>query len=247
MAYTPMIEQYLAIKEEYKDCILFFRLGDFYEMFFDDAITASKDMEITLTRKACGDGEFAPMCGVPYHAVDAYLSKLIAKGHKVAICEQITDPKEAKGIVERDVIRIVTPGTVLSSEMLDEHSNNFLMCIIKGDYYDCAWADISTGEFFAMKIAGESKTEQLNSELIKIQPREIISNTELNDELNMLSGCSFSIYDRHDNAVDNIKAYISETQKQELIHLRPVQVLSIGDSMALDKATVRNLEITETL
>ena len=247
MAYTPMIEQYLKIKEEYKDCILFFRLGDFYEMFFDDAITASRDMEITLTRKACGDGEFAPMCGVPYHAVDNYLSKLIAKGHKVAICEQTSDPAETKGIVEREVIRIVTPGTILSSEMLDEHSNNFLACIFREEQYDLAWVDVSTAEFFNVKITGESKDDQLMAELIKLQPREIISDEDFSETAKMLDNCVCYIYKKADSAADNIIAYLKETQKQDITHLRPLEVLNIGDAMCLDKASIRNLELTETL
>ena len=117
-ALTPMMQQYMAIKEQYKDCILFYRLGDFYEMFYDDALTASRELEITLTGKNCGQEERAPMCGVPYHAVDVYLNKLVAKGYKVAICEQAEDPKQAKGIVKREVIRIVTPGTNLSQQAL---------------------------------------------------------------------------------------------------------------------------------
>ena len=243
MAYTPMIEQYLEIKKQYEDCILFFRLGDFYEMFFEDALIAAKDMEITLTKKACGDGEFAPMCGVPYHAVDSYVAKLIDKGHKVAICEQVEDPKDAKGIVEREVIRIITPGTVLASDMLDESSNNFLMCIIANENYDCAWVDISTGEFFAMQIGGDSKDEQLMSEIIKIQPKEIISNIDFTDK----HICMSSIYYKADNAIDNILKYLKETQKQDITHLSEVKVLHVGDVMCLDKATVKNLEITETL
>ena len=243
MSYTPMIEQYLEIKKQYEDCILFFRLGDFYEMFFEDALIAARDMEITLTKKACGDGEFAPMCGVPYHAVDSYIAKLIDKGHKIAICEQIEDPKDAKGIVEREVIRIITPGTVLSSDLLDETSNNFLMCIIAGDIYDCSWVDISTGEFFAMQIGGDSKDEQLMSEIIKISPKEIISNIDFSNK----NICMSSIYVKADNAVDNILKYLKETQKHDVTHLSALKILHVGDVMCLDKATVKNLEITETL
>ncbi len=243
MAYTPMIEQYLEIKKQYQDCILFFRLGDFYEMFFDDALIASRDMEITLTKKACGNGDFAPMCGVPYHAVDVYVSKLIEKGHKIAICEQITDPKDTKGIVEREVIRIITPGTVLSSDMLDETSNNFLMCIMVGDTYDCSWVDISTGEFFAMEIGGDSKEEQLLAEITKIHPKEIISNIDFSDKKICLS----SIYCKANNAIDNILAYLKETQKRDINHLSEIKIIHVGDVMCLDKATVKNLEITETL
>ena len=128
-ALTPMMQQYVEVKEKYKDCILFYRIGDFYEMFFEDAITASKVLEITLTGKDCGQEERAPMCGVPYHACDVYLNKLIENGFKVAICEQVEDPKLAKGLVKRDVIRVVTPGTNMSQAILDETRNNYLMCI----------------------------------------------------------------------------------------------------------------------
>ena len=126
--YTPMMEQYMSIKVQYEDCILMYRLGDFYEMFFDDAITASKVLEIALTGRECGQEERAPMCGVPHHAVDSYIPKLIENGYKVAICEQLEDASEAKGIVKRDVIRVITPGTIIDQNMLDEKSNNYLCC-----------------------------------------------------------------------------------------------------------------------
>jgi len=128
--FTPMMQQYLQTKEEYKDCILFYRLGDFYEMFFEDAELVSKELELTLTGKNCGMEERAPMCGIPYHAVEGYLNKLVANGHKVAICEQVEDPKLAKGLVRREVIRIVTPGTNLDMQALDESKNNYIMCIV---------------------------------------------------------------------------------------------------------------------
>lgn len=129
--YSPMMQHYLQTKEEYKDCILFYRLGDFYEMFFDDAITASRELELTLTGKDCGQAERAPMCGIPYHAAETYIARLIEKGYKVAICEQLEDPKQAKGIVKRDVIRVVTPGTVMESNLLEEKKNNYIMSIYK--------------------------------------------------------------------------------------------------------------------
>ena len=128
--FTPMMQQYLQTKEEYKDCILFYRLGDFYEMFFEDAELVSKELELTLTGKNCGMEERAPMCGIPYHAVEGYLNKLVANGHKVAICEQVEDPKQAKGLVRREVIRIVTPGTYLDMQALDESKYNYIMCIV---------------------------------------------------------------------------------------------------------------------
>lgn len=137
---TPMMEQYMAIKEQNQDCILFYRLGDFYEMFFDDALTASRELEITLTGKNCGMEERAPMCGVPFHAVDSYLNKLVEKGYKVAICEQVEDPKQTKGIVKREVIRIVTPGTNISQQSLEDEKNNYLMCISAATTVsDCLW------------------------------------------------------------------------------------------------------------
>ena len=128
--FTPMMRHYLDTKEQYKDCILFYRLGDFYEMFFDDAVTVSRELELTLTGKDCGQEERAPMCGVPYHAAETYLNRLVAKGYKVAICEQVEDPKLAKGMVKREVVRVVTPGTNLNTQALDETKNNYIMCIV---------------------------------------------------------------------------------------------------------------------
>ena len=150
--FSPMMQHYLQTKEEYKDCILFYRLGDFYEMFFDDAITASRELELTLTGKDCGQEERAPMCGVPFHAAEIYTARLIAKGYKVAICEQVEDPKQAKGIVKRDVIRVVTPGTVIESNLLEEKKNNYIMSIYKkGIFFGVSVCDISTGEFYATR------------------------------------------------------------------------------------------------
>lgn len=173
-ALTPMMQQYMAIKEQYKDCILFYRLGDFYEMFYDDALTASRELEITLTGKNCGQEERAPMCGVPYHAVDVYLNKLVAKGYKVAICEQAEDPKQAKGIVKREVIRIVTPGTNLSQQALDEGRNNYLMCLVYDDnQFGLATTDISTGDFYTTEVA---TLKELYDEIHRFSPSEIICN-----------------------------------------------------------------------
>ena len=173
-ALTPMMQQYMAIKEQYKDCILFYRLGDFYEMFYDDALTASRELEITLTGKNCGQEERAPMCGVPYHAVDVYLNKLVAKGYKVAICEQAEDPKQAKGIVKREVIRIVTPGTNLSQQALDEGRNNYLMCLVyDNNQFGLAITDISTGDFYTTEVA---TLKELYDEIHRFSPSEIICN-----------------------------------------------------------------------
>ena len=181
--YSPMMQSYLATKENYKDCILFYRLGDFYEMFFEDAITASKELEITLTSKACGKAEKAPMCGVPHHAVDIYLSRLISKGYKVAICEQLEDPKKTKGIVKRDVIRVVSPGTVIENNILEEKKNNYIMSIVKqGIYYGIAICDISTGEFYATQInLKENNFEKLLDEYARFTPVEIVINKAMAD------------------------------------------------------------------
>lgn len=171
---TPMMQQYMETKAQYKDCILFYRLGDFYEMFFEDAILVSKELEITLTGKSCGLEERAPMCGVPYHAVEGYLSRLVQKGYKVAICEQVEDPKTTKGIVKREVVRIVTPGTNLNAQALDESRNNFIMCIVYvADRFGIATADVSTGDFYVTELDSERK---LVDEIAKFNPSEIVCN-----------------------------------------------------------------------
>ena len=155
---TPMMQQYLETKKEYQDCILFYRLGDFYEMFFDDALTASRELEITLTGKNCGLEERAPMCGVPFHAVDGYLNRLVSKGYKVAICEQMEDPSTAKGLVKRDVVRIVTPGTNLDVQALDETKNNYIMCVVYiTDRYGLSVADVTTGEYVVTELSDTEK------------------------------------------------------------------------------------------
>lgn len=171
---TPMMQQYLETKKQYADCILFYRLGDFYEMFFEDAKTVSKELELTLTGKACGLEERAPMCGVPYHAVEGYLTRLVSRGYKVAICEQVEDPKLAKGLVKREVIRIVTPGTNLNMQSLEESKNNFLMCIAyTPTKIGISVADVTTGDYFLTEVEDLKK---LNDELMKYEPSEIICN-----------------------------------------------------------------------
>ncbi len=180
--FSPMMQKYLETKEQYKDCILFYRLGDFYEMFFDDAITASRELELTLTGKDCGQEERAPMCGIPHHAAETYIARLIAKGYKVAICEQLQDPKEAKGIVERGVIRVVTPGTVIESNMLEERKNNFIMAVYKsGIYFGISVCDISTGEFYSAEIKDNNNFPTLLDEIARFSPSEIITNTMMFD------------------------------------------------------------------
>ena len=171
---TPMMRQYMETKKEYPDCILFYRLGDFYEMFFDDALTASKELEITLTGKNCGLEERAPMCGVPYHAVDGYLNRLVSKGYKVAICEQMEDPATAKGLVKRDVVRIVTPGTNLDTQALDESRNQYIMCVVYiADRYGLSVADVTTGDYFVSEI---DDSEKLFDEIYRYMPSELICN-----------------------------------------------------------------------
>ena len=179
---SPMMQRYLETKEQYPDCILFYRLGDFYEMFFDDAIKVSRELEITLTGKDCGLEERAPMCGVPHHAAESYIARLIAKGYKVAICEQLEDPKTTKGIVKRGVIKIVTPGTVVESNMLEERKNNYIMAIYKtGIYFGIAVSDISTGEFYASQIKETNNFALLLDEISRFAPSEIIINKMMAD------------------------------------------------------------------
>lgn len=177
---TPLMRQYLTLKEKYSDSLLFFRLGDFYELFFEDALTASKELEIVLTGRDCGLEERAPMCGVPYHSVDGYISKLIEKGYKIAICEQLSEPKPEKGLVERDVIRVITPGTVIEENMLDEQKNNFLLSLFYcNEVIGFAYADVSTGAFYLGELKGADLQAQLIDELERIQPNEIIANEAL--------------------------------------------------------------------
>ena len=202
--FSPMMQHYLATKEKYKDCILFYRLGDFYEMFFDDAINVSRELELTLTGKECGQEERAPMCGIPYHAAESYISKLVSNGHKVAICEQLEDPKQAKGIVKRDVIRIVTPGTVTETNLLEEKKNNFIMSIFqKGMFFGIAVCDISTGDFYSAEIKEENNFERLLDEISRYSPSEIIANK-------MLTECKEEI----DKIKERFDVYISEEDEE---------------------------------
>ena len=175
--YSPMMQHYLEMKAKYKDCFLFYRLGDFYEMFFEDAINASRELEITLTGRECGKEEKAPMCGVPFHAADIYIARLISKGYKVAICEQLEDPKQAKGIVKRDVVRVVTPGTLVDSNLLEEKKNNYIMSIYKtGIYFGISVCDITTGDFYATEIKETNNFTRLLDEIARYSPAEIIVN-----------------------------------------------------------------------
>lgn len=208
---SPMMQMYLKTKEEYSDCILFYRLGDFYEMFFEDAITASKELELTLTGKNCGLEERAPMCGVPYHAADVYLNKLVQKGYKVAICEQVEDPKLAKGLVKREVIRIVTPGTITSTTALEEGKNNYLLCVVYfGDTYGIAAVDVTTGDYHVTEV---KDAKALYDEIVMYAPPEIISNeaflvsgvdlTEYKNKYNLQTGVIDDYY-FDDDTVENV-------------------------------------------
>ncbi|MDE6676641.1 MAG: DNA mismatch repair protein MutS, partial [Clostridia bacterium] len=177
MGLSPMMEHYLQMKEKYKDCVLFYRLGDFYEMFFDDAVRISQMLDLTLTGRDCGLKERAPMCGIPFHAADAYIAKLVSLGERVAICEQLTEPQPGVKMVERDVVRIVSAGTVTEEGLLDEKRNNYIACAYKaGKTYALAWADITTGEFSASE---EENADNLISTLTNLPIAEIICNEEL--------------------------------------------------------------------
>ena len=286
MKLSPMMEQYMAIKDEYQDCILFFRLGDFYEMFFDDAKLASKELELTLTGKNCGQEERAPMCGVPFHSAESYIAKLVENGHKVAICEQIEDPATAKGIVRREVIQIVTPGTVTAQSMLAEKENNYLAAVYFDDrerVMSIAYCDVSTGEVNVTEYAGEDGYETLINELVKVKAREIIvtksfSEKYQTEEITLITEAYINVVgddffsrkacleavkaqfscispaavglEQDGSAVLSLGALISyllETQKHSLKHITGFNFYEMGKHMSLDKATLRNLELTETL
>lgn len=185
---SPMMRRYFEIKENYPDCLLFFRLGDFYEMFFEDAETASRVLDLTLTGRNCGLEERAPMCGVPFHSVDTYIRKLIENGYRVAICEQLNDPSTANGMLERDVVRVVSPGTVMEEEILDEKSSNYLVSVFTdGNGFGLAWADISTGEFNVIEYEGDDYQNRLGDLLSAIQPSEILSNEEFTSKYHLIN------------------------------------------------------------
>ena len=284
MKLSPMMQQYMDIKAEYSDCILFFRLGDFYEMFFDDAELVSRLLELTLTGKSCGLEERAPMCGVPFHAADSYISRLVEKGYKVAICEQLEDPATAKGMVDRGVIRVVTPGTVTSNTILHENENNYLAAV----YADpvgmaVSYCDISTGELYTTEFYGALCFDDVINELVKISAKEVLVNQKVldfqdEDQISLLTGSfvrsmSDSYFseksaetsiraqfgglsltalglegrDRSVSSTGALISYLVETQKSDLKQITRCIFYETGNHMALDKATIRNLELTETL
>lgn len=273
---SPMMQQYFNIKEQNKDTIIMFRLGDFYEMFFDDALLASKILEITLTGRDCGLEERAPMCGVPYHSVESYISKLIDAGHKVGICEQLEDPATTKGLVKRDIVRIITPGTVIENNMLEDKKNNYIMSIYsKNSILGISVCDISTGELYSTKIDGLNVKYKLIDEIAKYMPTEIIVNDEIyvnenlitfikqkfntyitNYELTGINNCeNFKIisnenikeYEIGINAVNLLLDYLKYTQKVELTHINSINIYAVEKYMQLDSNARRNLEITETI
>ncbi len=276
MPVTPMMQQYLNIKEQYPGVILFFRLGDFYEMFFDDAKLVSRELELTLTGKDCGLSERAPMCGVPYHAVDAYLQKLIEKGYKVAICEQMEDPATAKGLVAREVTRVVTPGTVIESNMLEDKKANYIAALcIKRNQAGCAFCDVSTGEFCLYQIM--DARSNLSDELARLNPSELIVNdpdalaqleperagsAETLEEERFTYAFAARVMTAHFEksiadmgfegdrlavcAAGALLSYLTQTQKNALAHIITAKNYESQRYMALDRVALRNLELTQT-
>jgi DNA mismatch repair protein MutS len=280
---TPMMEQYFEVKNKNLNAILFFRLGDFYEMFYDDAITASGVLDIALTKKNCGiDGERAPMCGVPFHSADSYIAKLIDAGYRVAICEQTEDPKLTKGLVKREVVRIVTPGTITGESMLKSGENNYLVSVYAGaESYGIAYGDISTGELAFTSVSGVSKDSLFSSELERLKPRELIflggNSAGYSEALNAFTDIAITELDaktydinrgeRTFERIFGVKSakslggddeaanaalyllleYIEDTQKQDITHMITPRFYRLSDHMMLDKTSIRNLELTQTL
>lgn len=274
---SPMMAHYIQVKEEYSDCIVFYRLGDFYEMFFDDAVLVSRELELTLTGRDCGMEERAPMCGVPFHSADTYISKLISAGYKVAICEQVEDPKSAKGMVARDVIRVITPGTTVSETILDEGTNNYLVAMYQqGNSIGLAAADTSTGE---MSVTELPNPRYVLDELASYSPKEIIVNTGFSKELseiierNLFVKCEYREQSFDADTETVIRAqfgtdanerelsgkvcaqkavcgavnYIKYARKTGIEYINKLSVYELETYMELDYATRRNLEITETM
>ncbi len=272
---SPMMREYLKTKSEYEGIILFYRLGDFYEMFFDDAITASHELELTLTGKQCGLSERVPMCGVPHHALNVYLEKLIEKGYKVAICEQMEDPKTAKGIVKRDVIKVITPGTFVEASEDNEYKNTYLMCIVESNgSYGVSVSDISTGEFKVTSFTAINAT--LLDEITKVNPKEIIVDYNISERLlSEITSVSQALITKRDLAKDicteeelinqfsevcvvnlnelsklvsrSLRKYIYDTQKMTLTNINLLEYYDIVNYMTIDGNSRRNLELTESL
>ena len=265
---SPMMKQYIDIKKENEDNILFFRLGDFYEMFFEDAINVSNLLELTLTGKNCGLDERVPMCGIPFHAAEGYINKLIEMGYKVAICEQVEDPKLAKGLVKRDIIQVVSSGTKMNSESLDEKENNYIGYILDLGYaYSIAYSDITTGELNAFII--EKDEEKLRNEILQRNIKEIVIKSDFDrlvlDKIRKTYNLTISIYNNENlendysklyssiederviKAVNNLISYLETSQKRSLDYLRPVNIVNENSFMQMDINTKRNLELTENI
>ncbi|MEO3944530.1 DNA mismatch repair protein MutS [Gorillibacterium sp. CAU 1737] len=270
LAYTPMMEQYLSVKAEVPDAFLFFRLGDFYEMFFEDAVRASRELELTLTGREGGGGERVPMCGVPYHSAEGYISRLIEKGYKVAICEQMEDPATTKGMVRREIVRIVTPGTLMEGKLLEERANNYIACAAEANgRYGFAACDLSTGEFHVTSLSHEK--DRLADELTAFQPAELLAHGPLLDlitELPMTANVPRTDWTERDEAFVRghfgveamdllepaareaailLMTYLQVTQKRSLAHITELRVYETDDFMTMDPFTRRNLELTETV
>lgn len=231
MALTQMMQHWVSVKEKYKDCLIFYRLGDFYEMFFDDAVTASEILDLTLTGKDCGLEERAPMCGVPYHAVGGYISKLVAAGYKVAICEQLEDPSQAKGMVDRGVVRVVTAGTLTSDDGLDEKTNNFICSVYKNaEGLAIAWADITTGDFCASEFFGHEALNKCVTELLNLDVKEIICNNEMLLASKDIPEVSRGILPRFSNYPEWAFGYsAAERNLLEQLHVNSLSVFSISE------------------
>ncbi|MFC4777674.1 DNA mismatch repair protein MutS [Paenibacillus sp. GCM10023252] len=269
--YTPMIQQYLSIKADAQDAFLFFRLGDFYEMFFDDAVLASRELEITLTGREGGGEQRIPMCGIPYHSAENYIARLIDKGYKVAICEQVEDPSAAKGVVRREIVRVVTPGTVMETKSLTDKVNNFIVGVAaSGSMYGLSACDLSTGELYVTSLPGSLDT--LLDEMNIYNPPEIVGDAELLEQLQAAASWSRPILltprDPMDpdklheqygaeqlsplseprlRAVSVLTGYLDATQKRSLGHVTTIRAYEPNQFMILDHYTRRNLELTETV
>ena len=249
--YTPMMRQYFKIKEQHKDEILFYRLGDFYEMFFDDAVTASRELELVLTGRDCGQAERAPMCGVPFHAAETYIGRLIAKGYKVAVCEQTEDPSQAKGLVERSIVRIVTPGTVTESAMLDESRNNYLACVYMiNDTAGLCFCDVSTSAVYVCELQGERLNERIINELAKYMPTEILLNDiasadkKLYEYINRKMNAAASVLDSNAFTLQDFTVSTERHFNKSLSDLdladKPCAVCSLGETLSYLHNTQRN-------
>ena len=265
---SPMMKQYIDVKNENLDTVIFFRVGDFYEMFFEDAINVSRDLELTLTGKSCGLEERVPMCGVPHHAAEIYINKLLEKGYKVAICEQVEDPKSTKNLVKRDIIQVVSSGTQMNSDMLDEKSNNYIGNILDLKYaYVVCYSDITTGEFNAFVI--EHDDEKLVDEIVERNIKEIVIKTDFNriilDDVKRHYNLTISIYNNIDlnndyskiyadikderiiECAKHLLSYLESTQKRSLTHLRKINIVNENSFLRMDINTKRNLELIENI